>query len=407
MAIDFPTSPSIGQKVTVSDLQYQWNGESWSIVTDKTILNNVVQSNDGNIDLSKGDYHKITIDENNFTSTLSFTNIPTGLKKWTVEYNTLIPSVNTFDLTNASYDNISIYVNSQDANPRGLTFKPDGTKMYILGSSTDTVYEYSLSTPWKVDTANHFGVLESVGTQESSPLGMYIKPDGTKLYVFGTATDSIHQYTITTPWDISTSSYDSISFNVGSQDAVPLSLFFKSDGTKMYMTGATNRVYQYSLSTPWEVNTASYDSVDFLIQEDSSVLDVIFKYDGSKMYMTGRTLDNIHQYSLSTAWDLSTVSYDSVSLDVGNLLSYPTAAYFKPDGTKLYIVGLTSDTVYQYSTESVITPSAPTITYPASVIWKQATAPVLTINQNLIIDFYSPDDGTTIYGIERINKDNT
>ena len=48
-------------------------------------------------------------------------------------------------------------------------------------------------------------------------------------------------------------------------------------------------------------------------------------------------------------WDLSTASYDSVSLDVSSEDATPTDVAFKPDGTKMYFVGISSDSVYQYS----------------------------------------------------------
>jgi hypothetical protein len=48
-------------------------------------------------------------------------------------------------------------------------------------------------------------------------------------------------------WDISTASYDNKSFSVSSQDTNHYSLFFKSDGTKMYIAG-DGPIYQYSLS---------------------------------------------------------------------------------------------------------------------------------------------------------------
>ena len=36
------------------------------------------------------------------------------------------------------------------------------------------------------------------------------------------------------------------------------------------------------------------------------------------MYVVGSSLDTVYQYALSTAWDVSTASYDSVSLSVSS-----------------------------------------------------------------------------------------
>jgi hypothetical protein len=54
--------------------------------------------------------------------------------------------------------------------------------------------------------------------------------------------------------------------------------------------------------------------------------------------MVGATSDDIYQYSLSTAWDLSTASYDSVSLSVSGQDANMSGMCFNSDGTKIYTV---------------------------------------------------------------------
>ena len=39
-------------------------------------------------------------------------------------------------------------------NPFWISLKPDGTKMYIVGWLDNTVYQYTLSTPWDVTSAS-------------------------------------------------------------------------------------------------------------------------------------------------------------------------------------------------------------------------------------------------------------
>ena len=50
-------------------------------------------------------------------------------------------------------------------------------------------------------------------------------------------------------WDVSTATYASKSFYVGSQEIAHRSVFFKSDGLAMYIVGtSSDTVYQYTLS---------------------------------------------------------------------------------------------------------------------------------------------------------------
>ena len=205
------------------------------------------------------------------------------------------------------------------------------------------------SVPWSLSRAAYTNVSFSVAAQGTSPADIAFKTDGTKVYVLDNG-GSVFQYSLSTAWNLSTASYDSVSFSVTSEDAAPTSLAFKSNGTKMYVVGSANdTVYQYSLSTAWNLSTASYDSVSFSVATEELVPQALaFKSNGTKMYVMGSAEDKVFQYSL-TAWDLSTASYDSVSFSVAGQDSGPTGLAFKSNGTRMYVVGDGSDTVYQYS----------------------------------------------------------
>ena len=217
------------------------------------------------------------------------------------------------------------------------------------------------------------------------------------MYVVGYSSDSVHQYTLSTGFDLSTASYDNVSFSVSAQETIPLDTAFNNDGTKMFMIGNINdRVYQYTLSTGFDLSTASYDNVSFsVISQDSNPYDIEFNSDGTKMYMVGATGDKVYQYTLSTGFNISTASYDNVSFSVAGQETNPLGIAFSNDGTKLYMVGDVSDTVYQYST----TVSVPfTITYPSSVKWSGATTPDTPEEGDKdVYVFVTTDGGTTYY----------
>ncbi len=256
------------------------------------------------------------------------------------------------NLSGASYDSVSFNVLSQDANPYGVVFNNDGTKMYMAGEDTRSVYQYSLSTAFNLNTASYDSVSFSVASQDTALRDVAFNNDGTKMYIVGSSNGRVYQYSLSTAFDLSTASYDSVSFSVASQDANPLDMVFNNDGTKMYIVGASNdRVYQYTLSTAFDLSTASYDSVSFsLASQDGRPYGVAFNSDGTKMYMVGRDSSSVNQYTLSTAFDLSTVSYDSVSFSVASQDANPYGVVFNNDITKMYIVAPVSRTIYQYST---------------------------------------------------------
>ena len=242
-------------------------------------------------------------------------------------------------------------VATQDIYPACITFKSDGSKMYMVGQDSDSVYQYTLSTPWDMSTAYYESLSKGLSDEDTSPYGVAFKTDGSKMYMIGDSSNSIYQYTLSTPWDLSTASYDSVDFSVSSQDTKPQAIAFKSDGSKMYIVGYTNdHVHQYTLSTPWDLSTATYDTVSLsVVSQDAYPRDISFKPDGTKMYLVGYNSQSIYQYTLSTPWDLSTASYDSVFFSTTEQETSPFALAIKSDGTKMYLVGQDNTTVYQYT----------------------------------------------------------
>jgi hypothetical protein len=255
------------------------------------------------------------------------------------------------DIANASYDSVSFSVGSQDTVPTGIAFNTTGTKMYMAGLTNDSIYQYSLSTGFDLSTASYDSVSFSVASQDTSPLGIAFNPDGTKMYMLGSANDSVYQYSLSTGFDLSTASYDSVSFSVTSQAPSPKDIVFNPTGTKMYILDSGG-VYQYSLSTGFDLSTASYDSVSFSVgSQDTNPRGIRFNPDGTKMYMVGINAPpvSVHQYSLSTGFDISTASYDSVSFSVAGQDTSPMGIEFNPTGTKMYMVGYNPLTIFQYS----------------------------------------------------------
>jgi len=302
-----------------------------------------------------------------------------------------------YDLSNAeppAYGSFSVA--AQESNPSDLFFKPDGTKMYVVGYSGDDVNEYDLSAAWDITTASYLQNF-SVAAQESVPTGLFFKPDGLKMYVIGASSDGVNEYDLNTAWDVSTASYLQ-NFSVSAQESSPTGLFFKPDGTKMYVPGNTgDDVNEYDLGTAWDVSTASYLQNFSVSAQESSPTGLFFKPDGTKMYVIGNIGDAVNEYDLSTAWDVSTASY-AQNFSVSAQETSPQGLFFKPDGTKMYVIGNIGDAVWTYTT-NVVTEA--TFTYPASVVWPSGTIPSSPANgETDILTFLTIDGGTTYYGVQ-------
>lgn len=148
-------------------------------------------------------------------------------------------------------------VSTEQATPVDVSFKPDGSRMYIIGKGPNRIDEYILSTPWSVITAvanDNF----STSTEDANPESITFKPDGTRMYMVGVTNDTVFEYSLTEPWILGTAFYTGRSFSVADEDVFPHGAFFKPDATKMYVCGSTgNQLLEYDmgLDVQGKINT--------------------------------------------------------------------------------------------------------------------------------------------------------
>ena len=260
---------------------------------------------------------------------------------------------NNTTVTSWVYSGKSKSVSAEESASTGLFFSPDGLNLYVNGSTGDDVNQYTLSSAWDVLTASYVRVF-SVASEDSSPQDIFFKPDGLTMFIMGATNDAVFQYTLTTAWDISTASYASKSFSVTSQETSPLGFWFKPDGTVMYVVGSTSdTVFQYTLSTAWDVSTASYANKSFGISaQDTGPTQVNLSADGTKMWILGSISDAIWEYPLVTPWDISSASPVNVyNTYIGFEEITPQGLFIDSTApNRVYMVGSSSDAVYQYNT---------------------------------------------------------
>lgn len=245
--------------------------------------------------------------------------------------------------------------------PRGLFFTADGKKMYFVGdySTFDYVYQYELSIAWELSSAS-FVQQFSLTAQETYPTGVFFKPDGLTMYISGSngsaasPKDAIYQYELSVAWDISTAIFNQY-LTVTTETTNPMDLFFKPDGTKMYVVGHDNNtVLEYSLSTAWSVSSASYSQNYSTSTTIGSPAGIFFKYDGTRMYLSGGSAGLIVEFSLSTPWDVTTASYVRVmtkSNPPNNIVPEsgpPQCLAFNPLGSRMYVGDTTTNAIWQY-----------------------------------------------------------
>ena len=246
-----------------------------------------------------------------------------------------------FDVSTAVYDS-AFSVTAQETYPQGLAFNTDGTKMFVVGSTGDDVNEYHLTTAFSMSSPVVYETSFSVTPLQNTTLtGMTFNVDGTKMFLLDTTADTLVEYHLSTAFDVSTAVYDSTLNSIVNGTGVA----FNTDGTKMFIVSATS-VAEYYLSTAFVISTATYDSSFSLSAEDSYSRDIAFNTNGTKMFIVGDTGNDVNEYHLSSAFDVSTAVYDS-AFSVATEESNPTGIAFNTDGTKMFVTG-SSDNVNEY-----------------------------------------------------------
>jgi hypothetical protein len=251
-----------------------------------------------------------------------------------------------FDISSATYTQ-NFDISSQATIPQAIAFNPTGTKMFIVDIAGQDVNEYALSTGFDVSSASYTQNF-SVASQDTAPTGISFNAAGTKMFVCGYTNDNVYEYTLSSGFNLSTASYAQ-ALDVSGQDTLPKDVVFNTDGTKMFVLGGIGEdVNEYTLSA-YDISTASFVDSFSVASQESAPDGIAFNTDGTKMFIVGNG-DTVFQYNLSSGFDVSTASYASISFSVTSQETGPTGIAFSADGTKMFIVGTQGDDVNQYAT---------------------------------------------------------
>ena len=257
--------------------------------------------------------------------------------------------VGSFDVSTAAFVDATP-ISLQDDKPTDVAFSNDGTKMFVVGDTGNNINEYNLTAAFDASTAA-FAHFFSVSLQDANPTGMAFSNDGTKMFVIGLSSDKIHEYTLSSAFDVSTATVDS--FLATSQDASPTDVAFSSNGTKMFVVGRSgNNIHEYNLTAAFDVSTGTFVDSFSVSSQDDKPTDVAFSNDGTKMFVTGSGEGNINEYNLSSAFDASTAAFAHF-FNVSSREMTPTGMAFSNDGTKMFVVGDTGGAINEYTLRPV------------------------------------------------------
>jgi len=274
-----------------------------------------------------------------------------GGRFYTVRGSGINQSATSLDATPTGYTHTQDYgknsITTAPTVPRSHAFKSDGSMLFLFDANA--VYWASLSTNYNIGSG-------SVGSFTSTSLSSYgvndckqvfFKTDGTKFFaVCNTSTTAtVEEISLSTAWDFTSTKTNENSFDVSGQitNNYARGIWFKPDGLMMWVTEGEvtsnySKIFAYTLTTAWDLSTASYANTSYTTPQYRHADFIAFKSDGTKLLYARYNSQNCQTFDLSTAWDISTLSYPGVSTDVSfsTISAYQSYWSFDPSGSYIF-----------------------------------------------------------------------
>ena len=221
----------------------------------------------------------------------------------------------------------------------GLDISPTGDRMFLASRDTDSIYRYDLSTPFDFTTASHVQTLSLGGS--INPYGIKFNPAGNRLFVLNSS-GPVLQWISTSTYSLSTGgAWQSYNYGTANMNNTR-GIAFNTDGTKMTILsyGGTTGIHEFNLTTGFDPSTATYNSVYFNTAPYMTVpMNHWFNSTGTKLYISNYSGNKIHTFYLATPFDIS-----SSNITVGPISNNAPGGseqhqhVFNADETQLYVI---------------------------------------------------------------------
>lgn len=219
---------------------------------------------------------------------------PSGTRMYVTGFNSNIVAYYVlgvaWDVQTATFINSGFFTLTKD-----VYIRRDGVKMYIPGdvAAGNRIREYTLNIRWTPSSA----VFVSQTSVIPPPQGLHFKPDGTKMYVVTSVDDNIREYDLNNPWQASSAVLNQTFFAGGT--AVNIGgIRFTDEGDRMYIIESGSRfIVEYSLSNPWDISTSSLVGTFSVAANVTSPTGLALQKDGPKIYATDLSGKKVVEYS--------------------------------------------------------------------------------------------------------------
>lgn len=239
---------------------------------------------------------------------------------------------------------------------RCLWFKPDGTKVYYMGTTAGILRSYDMSTPWNITTVTNpqssSARLVDTGSVAIAPRSMALNSSGTILLVGDSNSAPLYKYTLSNAWDVTsinvTASDQTTNLNVTGANSIWLG---NNDRTlAIYTTGSAPSLKVNTISSSLDFSTITLNSTNS--GAGLNIPSINFVDNGNKVIIgtAAGSFGRIEMYNVSTPYQYTGVTtYRQPTTTIGTdlLLSFVGVnglgeLFMTNDGQYLYMISLNS-----------------------------------------------------------------
>ena len=201
-----------------------------------------------------------------------------------------------------------------NASLKGIQWSPDGLSLITVYGNGGIFRQKFYSTPWDLSTE----ISEtSYTTGQQYVDNFYIREDGLMLFTANNGSDYMCSYPLTSAWDITTIGNiiqcKLISSYIPSQTIWNFfGIAFDPTGTILtvyeYLQNSTGRYHSFYLNVEWDLTSIIYNGIspEYALNYHGKFA---YSSDGKKIVAVYG--NNLISYTLSTAWDSTTMEIDS------------------------------------------------------------------------------------------------
>ena len=199
------------------------------------------------------------------------------------------------------------------------------------------------------------------------PTGIAFSNDGKKVFVVnryidekaGKQQECLRTFNLSSPYDLRTAGLvqddgDPLE-NLASQsgdDRLCEDINFNNDGTKMFISSFTGKIFQFNLASPFDLKGLTYEAGSET-SYGSTYANFSFNNDGTKIFTISyaNNTNSVKEYSLSSSFDITSPTllneYNLDGIDnPGGTKDQNHGIEFSNDGTAMFILSVDADQTY-------------------------------------------------------------